>query len=98
MRRHDLVYLRAAAQFETLCTEAGSPFWLAARFLLPNVMRELVKYGADPNFVHESHTVTEGLFQKRTQRLSAAEAAKVSGGGGREALMLETVKVALELQ
>ncbi|PKO91506.1 MAG: malonate decarboxylase holo-[acyl-carrier-protein] synthase [Betaproteobacteria bacterium HGW-Betaproteobacteria-10] len=31
MRRHDLVYLRASAAFETLCVEAGSPFWLAAR-------------------------------------------------------------------
>ena len=31
MRRHDLVYLRASAAFETLCAEAGSPFWLAAR-------------------------------------------------------------------
>ena len=31
MRRHDLVYLRASAEFETPCAEAGSPFWLAAR-------------------------------------------------------------------
>jgi phosphoribosyl-dephospho-CoA transferase len=31
MRRHDLVYLRASAVFETPCAEAGSPFWLAAR-------------------------------------------------------------------
>lgn len=31
MRRHDLVYLRASAAFETPCAEAGSPFWLAAR-------------------------------------------------------------------
>ena len=31
MRRHDLVYLRASAEFDTPCVEAGSPFWLAAR-------------------------------------------------------------------
>ena len=31
MRRHDLVFLRASAEFETPCAEAGSPFWLAAR-------------------------------------------------------------------
>ena len=31
MRRHDLVYLRASAAFETLCVEAGGPFWLVAR-------------------------------------------------------------------
>lgn len=31
MHRHDLVYLRASADFATPCTEAGSPFWLAAR-------------------------------------------------------------------
>ena len=31
MRRHDLVYLRASAAFETPCVEAGGPFWLVAR-------------------------------------------------------------------
>ena len=31
MRRHDLVYLHASAAFETLYTDAGSPFWQAAR-------------------------------------------------------------------
>jgi ankyrin repeat protein len=67
----------------------ATPFWLAARFQQPNVMRELVKYGADPKFVHESHTVTGGLFEKRTERITAAQAAKGSP---------ETVKVALELQ
>ena len=31
MRRHDLVYLCASAEFKTPCAEAGSIFWLAAR-------------------------------------------------------------------
>jgi phosphoribosyl-dephospho-CoA transferase len=31
MRRHDLVYLRPDAVFETPCAEAGDPFWLSTR-------------------------------------------------------------------
>ena len=30
----------------------ATPFWLAARFSQPGVMRLLVKHGADPLFVH----------------------------------------------
>ena len=85
----------------------ATPFWLAARFLQPNVMRQLVNHGADPKFVHQSHTVTDGLFEERTQSTTAVQAALGKGGGGaswseparieREALTIETVKVALEL-
>ena len=85
----------------------ATPFWLAARFLQPNVMRQLVKHGADPKFVHQAQTVTEGLFEKRTQSTTAVQAALGMGRGGpswlepsrteREALTIETVKVALEL-
>ena len=32
----------------------ATPFWLAARFTEPDVMRLLVKHGADPLFVHHS--------------------------------------------
>ncbi len=31
MRRHDRVYLRPGAAFETPCVDAGGPLWLAAR-------------------------------------------------------------------
>ena len=85
----------------------ATPFWLAARYLQPNVMRLLAKQGADPKFVHHSHTVSEGLFEKRTQISNALQAAFGKGGGGpawveparaeREALTLEAVKAAIEL-
>ena len=32
----------------------ATPFWLAARFTEPGVMRLLVKHGADPLFVHRA--------------------------------------------
>jgi ankyrin repeat protein len=32
----------------------ASPYWLAARFAQPNVMRRLLKAGADPLFVHHA--------------------------------------------
>ena len=85
----------------------ATPFWLAARYLLPDVMRLLVQLGADPKFVHQSHTVTEGLFEKRVRSSTALLAALGKGGGGpawreppseqREALILQTVKAAVEL-
>jgi len=65
----------------------ASPYWLAAHYHLPAVMRELVKRGADPRFVHHAHTVTEGLFEKRTQSTTALQAARDHP---------ETVKAALE--
>ena len=37
----------------------ATPFWLAARFTEPDVMRLLVKHGADPLFVHHSDYVAE---------------------------------------
>ena len=84
----------------------ATPYWLAARFLQPGVMRLLAAKGADPKFVHHSHTVTNGLFDKRTQSTTALQAAVGKGGGGaswqeparaeREALTLETVKAAIE--
>ena len=86
----------------------ATPFWLAARYLQPNVMRLLAKQGADTNFVHQSHTVSGGLFAKRTQISNALQAALGKGGGGgpawlepargeREALTLEAVIAAIEL-
>ena len=85
----------------------AAPFWLAARYLQPNVMRLLAKQGADTNFVHQSHTVSGGLYANRTQSSSALQAALGKGGGGpawveparaeREALTLEAVKAAIEL-
>ena len=88
----------------------ASPFWLAARFLQPDVMRLLVKHGANPLFVHNSDRIIDGrgtAFDRRREATTALMAAVGMGGGGngwvpvdsarREALMLETAKLVLEL-
>jgi ankyrin repeat protein len=84
----------------------ATPFWLAARFSQPGVMRLLVKHGADPLFVHRSESVAEKGFRRRTEVTTALMAATGMGGGTawvqpargeREALTLEAVKLAVEL-
>ena len=88
----------------------ATPFWLAARFTESNVMRLLVKYGADPLFVHHSDKVVDGrggqAYEHRTQVTTALMAAAGMGGGTawvqperaeREALALAAVKLAVEL-
>jgi ankyrin repeat protein len=84
----------------------ATPFWLAARFSQPNVMRLLVKHGADPLFVLHSDYIAEIRLQHRTEVTTAAMAATGMGGGTawvqlprgeREALTLEAVKLAAEL-
>jgi ankyrin repeat protein len=84
----------------------ASPFWLAARFSQPGVMRLLLKRGADPLFVHHSEYVTGAGFQHRNEVTTALMAATGMGGGKawveparreREALTLEAVKLAAEL-
>jgi ankyrin repeat protein len=87
----------------------ATPFWLAARFTEPEVMRLLLKHGADPLFVHRSDRVVDGrgdqLFPHRQEATTALMAATGMGGGvawiqtaksKREALMLEAVKIAVE--
>ncbi len=84
----------------------ATPFWLAARFSQPSVMRLLVKHGADPLFVHRSDSVAGKGFQHRTDATTALMAAVGMGGGTawvqpargeRDALTLEAVKLAVEL-
>jgi ankyrin len=87
----------------------ATPFWLAARFAEPGVMRLLLKYGADPKFVHHGDRMVEGrgeAFQHRTDVTTAVMAATGMGGGRawvqpprgeREALTLEAVKIAVDL-
>jgi ankyrin repeat protein len=84
----------------------ATPYWLAARFTQPAVMRLLVKHGADPLVVHTSEYVTGGRYEKHTEKTNALLAATGMGGGiawfdppkrEREALTLEAVKVAVEL-
>ena len=84
----------------------ATPYWLAARFTQPSVMRLLAKHGADPAIVHESNYVQGEGYQRRTERTTAVMAALGMGGGTawlpidrgvRDALVLETVRVAVEL-
>lgn len=93
--------------FEPLIVGA-TPYWLAARFTEPDVMRMLVKQGADPKFVLHSDYVAEQGFGQ-TPRKETATALMAATGiirvkpwveaerGEREALTLETVKLAVEL-
>ena len=86
----------------------ATPFWLAARFSEPGVMRLLVDQGADPLFAHRAEYVrTEGLkWPRRIEDTTALMAAIGMGGGSawvpvppeeRESLMLESVKAAVAL-
>jgi len=86
----------------------ATPFWLAARFSQPGVMRFLAEHGADPLSVHRSEYVTtDGLkWPRRIEETTALMAAIGVGGGSawvpvppeqRESLMLEAVKAAVEL-
>src|SRR5437773_2162084 len=64
----------------------ATPFWLAARFTEPGVMRLLLKYGADPLFVHHSDKVVEGrggnAFDHRKDATTSLMAAVGMEGGG----------------
>jgi ankyrin repeat protein len=82
----------------------ATPFWLAARFTEPEVMRQLVARGANPLFVHRVEYTPDGSTLKRkTDITTTLMAATGMGGGGnawvpppraaREALMLEAVKL-----
>jgi ankyrin repeat protein len=87
----------------------ATPYWLAARFVEPGVMRLLVKHGADPKFVHHGDRMVEGrgeAFQHRIDVTTPLMAATGMGGGRawvqvpraeREPLTLEAVKLAVEL-
>ncbi len=83
----------------------ATPFWLAARFTEPEVMRLLVKHGADPLVVHRAEYAD--LSQTRKTQATTPLMAAVGMGGGvawvqpnlatREALILEAVKLAVDL-
>jgi ankyrin repeat protein len=84
----------------------ATPYWLAARFTQPGVMRLLAKHGADTKVIHESNYVLGEGYQRRRERTTAVMAALGMGGGTawvplerteRDALVLESVKAAVEL-
>jgi ankyrin repeat protein len=81
----------------------ATPFWLAARFNEPDVMRLLLAHGADPAFVHHASYHHADPVEPRTQATTAVMAATGMGGGvawvqpdrrERESLMLESVTLA----
>jgi ankyrin repeat protein len=86
----------------------ATPFWLAARFGGPAIMRLLADRGAEPLTVHRVEYFLEG-GGKRTEATTALMAAIGMGGGApwvqpdrsakeaREAETLEAAKLALEL-
>ena len=83
----------------------ATPFWLAARFSQPDVMRLLLKHGADARVVHHGHYHAEEPVEPRSHVTTTVMAAAGMGGGvawvqpdrrEREGLMLETVTLALE--
>jgi ankyrin repeat protein len=86
----------------------ATPYWLAARFTEPSIMKLLVKHGADPLFVHHADWVAEQGFGgvPRKENVNAAMAALGMLRANpwvevekfdREALALETVRLAAEL-
>jgi ankyrin repeat protein len=88
----------------------ASPFWLAARFVQPGIMRALAEFGADPLFVHEpGYWAGQGpAFAWQQEGATTALMAAVGMGGRargfatpgrleREAQILEAVRIATEL-
>jgi uncharacterized protein len=84
----------------------ATPFWLAARFAEPDVMRLLVQKGADPTFVLRNEYYVNDFNDRRTQATTAVMAALGIGGGRAwvlpdraqlETLRLESVKLAIDL-
>ncbi len=86
----------------------ATPFWLAARFGEPDLMRLLAEHGADPLFVHHADYKTANGAERRLESTTALMAA-VGMGGGRlrawvepngddsEAATLEGVKLVIML-
>lgn len=89
----------------------ATPFWLAARFSQPDVMRLLAKHGADPLFVHQvsywgERSRSSEYIRETPGATTALMAAVGMGRGGgfqapdpgeREARTVEAVKLAVEL-
>jgi len=85
----------------------ATPLWLAARYVSPEIMKLLIKAGADPLFIHHGEyypEVRDGEFKTRKYTTTPVMAALGLGGGDtwatppaaeKEALTLEAVKLAL---
>ena len=83
----------------------ATPYWLAARFSQPELMRLLLKHGAEARVVHHGKYHAEEPVEPRSHVTNAVMAATGMGGGvawvlpdrrEREALMLEAVTLAVQ--
>lgn len=83
----------------------ATPYWLAARFLQPRVMRLLAGAGADPLFVHRADYIAGERFERRSESATAILAALgmvrakpwvEPEESEREKLALEAVQFAVE--
>jgi ankyrin repeat protein len=79
----------------------ATPFWLAARYAEPGIMRLLMKHGADPLFVHHSEKVTSArgdakAYETRKEATTALMAIMGMGGGGDAWVEAEKDKIATE--
>ena len=73
---------RASSDFNFPPALVGAtPFWLAARFSAPSIMRRLATYGADPLFVHHADYATSTVTPRRKETTTALMAATGMGGG-----------------
>jgi ankyrin repeat protein len=82
----------------------ATPFWLAARYGAPTIMRLLAEYGADPLVVHHLAYWAEDEGYKLGQVIEGDTTALMAAAGmgdrlrtGDEKTRLEAVKVAAEL-
>ena len=86
----------------------ATPFWLAARFAAPSIMRLLAARGADPLFVHHADYKEPGYARPVQESTTALMAATGMGGGRLRAWLpparseaeqraLEAVSVAVDL-
>jgi ankyrin repeat protein len=85
----------------------ATPYWLAARFAEPAIMRMLLKHGADPLFVHHADYVAEQGFGAVPHKETATALMAATGSlrvhpwvelptNQKEAATLEAVKISVE--
>jgi ankyrin repeat protein len=85
----------------------ATPYWLAARFTEPEIMKLLLKHGADPKFVFHADYVAEQGFGQAPRKETATTLMAAVGvirvkpwleleAAEREAATLETVKMTVE--
>ena len=87
----------------------ATPFWLAARFAQPELMRLLAEHGADPLFIHDVEYTPDGYYSGQQRETTTTLMAAIGMGGRRlrtwvpgdrsklEEQVLESAKLAVEL-